>query len=405
MQVYFYTAGIESSELNELEGRIRSSLPNLRKVAKLDEVARRLGQHGEAADHEQNYIIFPVLAVESFDRIANIADQEHPGLFFIFVSKEISASDYKRLVRSRGADWAPVQNAPQEILDIISRTGRTESITESHQQGRPSIVAFVPSGGGVGNATIAIETAMQIKLNKQTRQQRVCLLDLDLQTSHVCDYLDIEPRFQIQEIIQNPDRLDAQLFDLFVSRHAASGVDVLATPRSRRNLVDLNMTALDRLFQLISERYDVVIVDLPPAWGWTDQVISVCDLAVITGFNNVPSLRRIVELIQEVKGVGRDSLQILVALNRCESGLVGGIARRQHVTRALGSQSVVYIREDAAAANHSLNTGVPISMASPSNRIVKDIRALVSKVSELRPTNVPAAGTPKRISSRQIRPV
>jgi len=32
---------------------------------------------------------------------------------------------------------------------------------------------------------------------------------------------------QMQEIAENPDRLDRQLLDLFVSRHAASGIDVL----------------------------------------------------------------------------------------------------------------------------------------------------------------------------------
>ena len=104
MHVYFFTAGIESDELNELEGRIRSRLPDLRKVAKIDEVTSRLGQDGVAADREQSYIIFPVLTVTSFDRIVSITEQqEHRGVFFIFVSRDISASDYKRLVRSGGA--------------------------------------------------------------------------------------------------------------------------------------------------------------------------------------------------------------------------------------------------------------------------------------------------------------
>ena len=46
---------------------------------------------------------------------------------------------------------------------------------------------------------------------------------------------------------------------------------------------------------------------------------------------------------------------------------------------------MVYVREDASAANHSLNTGVPISITSPSSKITKDIRALASLVSGLRP--------------------
>jgi len=161
------------------------------------------------------------------------------------------------------------------------------------------------------------------------------------------------------------------------------------------------MAALDALFRLISVRYDLVIVDLPPTWSdWTDQIISVCDLTIITGFNNVPGLRRIAEILQELKSAGRVPPQIVVALNRCEYGLAGRIARRQHVKRALGSQTVVYVREDAAAANLSLNTGVPISMTSRSSKIAKDIRALVSLVSGLTLAHAQVAGTSNRISSR-----
>src|SRR5262249_55764527 len=146
------------------------------------------------------------------------------------------------------------------------------------EQARPAIVAFVPSSGGGGNATLAIETAVQIKRNKPTRSWRGFLFGLDLQARHICDFLDIEPRVHVEEIVDNPDRLDAQLFGLFVSRHAGSGVDVLAMPRNRKGSVELNMAALDALFRRISEEYDLVIVNVPPAWfDWTDQILEVSD--------------------------------------------------------------------------------------------------------------------------------
>jgi len=399
MQIYFFTAGTESSELNELERRIRSTVPSLRKLANLDAVTGARSQDGASANHDQICIIIPVLTGTSFDRMANIAEQEHRGIFFIFVSNEISASDYKRLVRSGGADWVSIQGAPQEILDIISRSSRTDVRASRDEQIRPAIVTFVPSSGGVGNATLAIETAVQIKRAKQTRARRVCLLDLDLRASHICDYLDIEPRFNVEEIVHNPDRLDAQLFDLFVSRHGASGIDVLATPRNRRASIDLNMAALDALFRFISEQYDLVIINVPPAWfDWTDQILAVSDLAIVTGLNNVPGLRQIAETLQEVKRAERVPPQIVVALNRCESGLVGGVARRRHVNQALGNQMAVYIREDAAAANHSLNTGVPISITTRSSRITKDVRALASLVSELKARPVQAEPSHRTLS-------
>src|SRR5262249_6074278 len=155
---------------------------------------------------------------------------------------------------------------------------------------------------GVGNATLALETAVQIKLAKEARSRQVCLLDLDLQASHICDHLDIEPRLKMDEIMDYPDRLDEQLFDLFVSRHPGSGIEVLASPRRRGPSADLTMAALDSLFQIISARYDLVIIDLPPVWfDWTEQIISISDLVVITGLNHVPGLRQVFEILQTLK--------------------------------------------------------------------------------------------------------
>jgi len=398
MQVFLFTAGIESDELVDLERRIATKLPGLQRLARIDEVSRRLAENGTAANPEPIYIIFPVLAPgTSLERIVSIAEKPSPGVFLIFVSREISASDYKRLLRGGSADWVSLQNAPQEILDIIARVNRRSVALGDSEHKRPIIAAFVPSNGGVGTATLAIEAAVQLKAGKQFRNKKICLLDLDVQGSHVCDYLDIEPRLQVKELVEDPERLDTQLFDLFVSHHSASGIDVLAAPRDR-SAPDLDIAALDALFGRISERYDLVIVDLPSGWsGWTEQIIGVCDLAVVTGLNNVPSLRQVAETVARIRNAPQIPAQIVVALNRCERRLMGGIARRQHVQRVLGREKVFYVREDMAQASHSLNTGVPISLGTPSSRIAKDIRALASLIADLRPGRRQPAGSPATV--------
>jgi hypothetical protein len=73
------------------------------------------------------------------------------------------------------------------------------------------------------------------------------------------------------------------------------------------------------------------------------------------------------------------------------------------VNQALGNQTAVYIREDAAAANHSLNTGFPISITSRSSKITKDVRTLASLVSGLKARPV-EAGPSKPLATRQLVP-
>jgi pilus assembly protein CpaE len=378
MRIYLFTAGVQSDELITLEARLRSKLPSLQILIKLDELIRRAAERTPVPPSDKVFVIFPILAeAASLDGLIGAAEQEHPGIFFIFVSKEISASDYKRLVRNHDADWVSLQGAPEEIEEIISRGSRTET-TGGAVGVKPIIVAFVASSGGVGNSTLALETAVQIKRDKKTRERRVCVLDLDLETSHVCDYLDIEPRLQMREIVNDPSRLDGQLFELFVSHHS-SGVDVIASPRSRQDPLQLNLGALEALFGMIARRYDLLMVDLPPQWSlWTPQIVSVCDLAVVSGLNTVPGLRQVASTLEAVRTVERVPSQITVVLNRCESGLFGGIARSQHIKRILSHETVITVRDDVVAAVESVNTGIPISLASPSSKIAKDIRPLAN---------------------------
>ena len=389
MRIFFFTAGGEAAELEELETRVKARLPTLQKLTKLEEVTKRIAQQASEPPSETTFIIFPVLTTSaSFDRLVSIAEQTQRGIFFIFVSKEISASDYKRLVRSGGADWVSLQDAPQEIHDIVSRSSKAEAAAPSADGAKPVIVGFLPSAGGVGNSTLAVETAIQLKLDKQIRNRRICLLDLDLQTSHVCDYLDIEPRLQLREIIDSTERLDAQLFDLFVSHHS-SGVDVIASPRNRRNAVEPNVAALDALFGMIAPRYNLLIVDFPSQWAaWTAQILSVCDVAIVTGVNTVPGLRQVSDALAAVRSVETIPPRIVVGLNRCEARLLGGVARSQHVARLLSGETVLNVRDDTGAAIQAVNTGVPLTIGDPSSKIVKDVRAfaaLIASVTQLEP--------------------
>ena len=237
----------------------------------------------------------PSLPAEGINNIINISIRYRAKVFFILVTNEISASDYKRLIRSGGADWVAAGGSLQEITEIIYRqtTIRPDSADVSSQnKSTPTVVSFLPCMGGVGNTTIALEVALNIKLAKPSRSWKICYVDLDFQTSHVCDYLDIEARLQIHEIFDRPERFDEQLFELFVSHHSC-GLDVFAAPRSKLDLCDVNIAALDALLEMILERYDFVVLDLPVPWfSWTGPTLENSSAVVVTGINTVPCLRQ-----------------------------------------------------------------------------------------------------------------
>ena len=374
MQVYFVSADEDAERTAKVQKRISSALPNLIALPSIDAVERHGLRKGD--DPICVLLLAPLEADAYLDRVIDQATKHRGRIFFVLISNEISASDYKRLVRSGSADWVDANGSAQEIADIIARQPQAMRTDGARAEG-PVALVFLPSAGGVGNTTLGVEVAIQLKQGKDAKDRRVCLVDLDFQTSHVCDHLDIEPRLQIGEIASNPQRLDDQLFEIFISRHA-SGVHVFAAPRSKSEFSGIDIAALDALFGMIAARYDFIVIDAPLAWHpWTAHVIAAAHGVVVTGLNTIPGLRQIADTLAAVRSTPGAAGDVAVVLNRCERALLGGVARRGHVNQVLGNETVFFVTNDAVAAE-CINAGTAITLTAPSRKIVRDIAGITT---------------------------
>jgi pilus assembly protein CpaE len=386
MAIYILNSDLTVPRSGAIEQKLRTAIPELIAINNIKDAL-----HGLRPSDGPSYLLLiaPPSDAEGIEKLADTAARYRDRIFFILIGDEISASQYKSLVRTGGADWISAGADVQEILDLISnrqKRGRTEAGSASHGDSQRVAISFVPSAGGVGNTTLAVEVGVSLKTRKSTKDLNICIVDLDFQSSHVCDHLDIEPRLKMQEIASNPQRLDAQLFDIFISRHS-SGLHVFAAPRSKADPCDFNVAALDKLLEMISARYHLILIDLPVTWfTWTPQIVLASDGVVVTGVNTIPGLRQTAETLAAVRETARASAQIAIAVNRCQRRFWGGVARRHHGERVLGRKNVFYIAGEPTALE-SINTGTPMALSKGSASIGREIVALADfcgKVKSLR---------------------
>ena len=367
MTIYLTHQGGSEAKVDEIHGKLKSTIPDLKRVPSVEDIDRLTSDRS---------IILLVAAPPddaNVDHLIDVVRRHSPNLFFIIVGGDISARDYKRLIQSGNADWVAEIGLPHEVLDIVGRVNapaRDNGAAES-----PIVVSFTPSAGGVGNSTLAIETAIHLVKNKSTRGAKVALVDLDFQSSHVCDYLDIAPKFQFEEIVAAPDRLDDQLLNAFISHHA-SGLDVLAASRSRFHARALSIEALSALFDRLAQRYATIVIDLPlSVHSWTLPLLAASKGILVTGLNTIPGLRQIEETVRALREEATITAELRAVVNRCEFGLMGKVARADHVARILGEEKRFFVRS-ARVATECVNVGTPITLAYPSDKSVKDIAAI-----------------------------
>src|SRR5450432_1772972 len=119
MPTYFLSANTSSEQSLAIERSIRTAIPDLIKIANLEEIAKDIASHPNAP----TYILVagPADNAAYVDRFVDIATQQLGRFFFILISADISTGNYKRLIRTGNADWVSVAGAPQEIAEILAK--------------------------------------------------------------------------------------------------------------------------------------------------------------------------------------------------------------------------------------------------------------------------------------------
>src|SRR5579871_250647 len=149
---------------------------------------------------------------------------------------------------------------PNDLLEVLTRVAGAASAPELGNLGR--LLTFVHVSGGSGATTLAVNSATA--LAEQGKADGVCLLDLDIQYGNAASLLDIGKASPVDVLIDEPGRLDREMFERMLIRHD-NRIDVLTAPRLPFALQSYRSDMVTNLIQLAKRRYQVVVADLPAA--------------------------------------------------------------------------------------------------------------------------------------------
>jgi pilus assembly protein CpaE len=274
----------------------------------------------------------------------------------------------------RLADFLRKPVEPKEILKACTRALKATSILPEDGS---QILSFLSPAGGVGTTTLTIEAAMLLRKNAPRESDSTCVVDLDFQNGTCADYLDLEPRLDLDEIGPHPERLDLQLLEVMFSRHA-SGLSVLAAKGRPAERPALDASVVIRLLDLVSGRFENVVIDLPRAWEpWTDQVLLGSNRVYLVTDMTVPGLRlarrlagALVERLPDVKP--------RVIVNRFEQQLLfGNGLRRAEIERALGGYFEGTVVNNYKLVREAIDRGLPLDAVKAGSSVSADLKRIL----------------------------
>ncbi len=298
----------------------------------------------------------------------------------------------RQLLQMRVADFVV---KPVQPLDLVRACARAAQGAKSGGATEATIYTFLPASGGVGLTTLAIETAMQL-LKGDGQKSSTCLVDLDFQHGSCCDYLDLEPRLDLDEIEPRPDRLDRQLLEVMISEHP-SGLKVIAAPSRPAEMRSFDFEVVTRLLDLVATHFDNVVIDVPRTWfAWTDSVLIGSTRLFLVTEMTVPGLKHARHLVSVIRERLADGPRPEVIVNRFEQRLFGPGLRRADIEQALGDSLVCTIPNNFRLTSEAIDRGVPLDEVKAGNNISGALAKLIAPPKKQKSATTPAPTSSER---------
>jgi len=297
----------------------------------------------------------------------------------------------RQLLQMRVADFVV---KPVAALDLVRACARAAQTATASGASEAQIFTFLPAAGGVGLTTLAIETAMLLLKGESGTRTNTCLVDLDFQHGSCCDYLDLEPRLDLDEIEPRPDRLDRQLLEVMMSEHV-SGLKVIAAPSRPAEMRNFDFEVVTRLLDLVAAHFDNVVIDVPRTWfQWTDSVLIGSNRLFLVTEMTVPGLKHARHLANVIQQRLPDGPKLEVIVNRFEQRLFGPGLRRADIEQALGESLSATVPNNYRLVSEAIDRGVPLDEVKAGNSLTQALTKLIFPPKSKTPLK--AVATPER---------
>jgi pilus assembly protein CpaE len=263
------------------------------------------------------------------------------------------------------------QSAPQLAFALEKALARRRGPASAVRSG--TMVTILGPKGGTGKTLTACNLAVALAQEGVS----AVIVDLDLQFGDVGLALGLRPQRTIYDLAVSGGSLDGQKLDGFLADHP-SGARALLAPLRPDQAAAVGVAFLREVFEVLRSRYDVVIVDTPPAF--TPEVIAAVDSSselCMVGMLDALSLKDTKIGLETLAQMGYASEDVTLVLNRADTSV--GISEAD-VEQLLGRRPDVLVPSDRAIPR-AITEGLPIVVAEPRSNAARAFMSLGARYS------------------------
>jgi pilus assembly protein CpaE len=294
-----------------------------------------------------------------------------------------------RLAMQAGArDFFVHPVAESELLDALGRLIQDKQHSAEADRGR--ITAVINAKGGSGGSLVSCNMAHILRV---LGGLRVALVDIDLQFGALAQYFDLTPNNGLLQAIDALETLDGVALEAYMLKHH-SGLHLLGMAHEGLVLpgaeeIPHAEDRLGRLLELLRQRYQHIVMDLPRQIDpFTGVVLHHAEQVVIILQQTLAHIRDAQRLLMYLHELSVPLNRIQVVINRYDKKIP---VTAENIENALNMKTMLRLPNDFQQASESVNLGIPLYDHDKNAAITRALIELAEKLSP-RPLAKPKGG-------------
>jgi pilus assembly protein CpaE len=199
-----------------------------------------------------------------------------------------------------------------EVVSLMHRLGNECGAQPVKSAGTGRLMAVLGTKGGVGTSTVAVNLAVQLA---RIPGKKALLLDFSRPMGDVAALLDLKPKFQVRDAIENVRRLDTTMLGGLLTPHI-SGLQVLCGATRLEDWQNGSLTVVERIVELALRSFNFVVLDMGSFYSaeW-ERILQTAEVLLVSEAD-LTGLAKLDKHLRALANLCVPSNQVRLVINR-----------------------------------------------------------------------------------------
>jgi pilus assembly protein CpaE len=275
-------------------------------------------------------------------------------------------------MRSGVQDFLPKPVSTDALKEMLERL--TQEMEIKDHSSLEKLIVVMGAKGGVGATTVAVNLGVQLAT---FARKSVALLDFARPLGNVHLLLDIHPRFNVRDAVDNMDRLDSHFFAGLLTHHK-SNLEILGGATQPEEWQTIAVPPLERVVNVAQNNFDMVLLDMGSQFSseWS-PILRMARMILLVSEANVPSLWTLERRLLALKGFGINPERTRIIINRWHKGDEEVL---KSVQKDIKRPIFACLPNDFRKASESVNLGTPLQENNHNNTLSSRYRQIAGQL-------------------------